>query len=129
MSITADDLIAVLEKALDADAQLSTPESAGFATDAIRDFLAFVQAHGGFEVPTGPTGNEPVHFGSLMGGLVIGAVAAGRSSKEQRYREALERVCDEGDRICGRFPTDQPLGGFADDVRNIARAALKEETP
>ena len=99
VAITADDLIAVLGQALDGEAQMPTPEDAGFAPNAIRDFLEFVEAHGGFEVPTGRTGNEPVHFGSLMGGLVIGAVAAraaapalrkqGAEEERQRVREAL----------------------------------------
>jgi hypothetical protein len=101
-AITADNLIAVLGQALDADAQLPTPEDAGFAPNAIRDFLEFVQAHGGFEVPTGRTGNEPVHFGSLMGGLVIGAVAARAAApairkQEREQVEKLERALEEAE--------------------------------
>lgn len=139
MRITADDLIAVLEKALDADAQLPTPESAGFATDAIRDFLTFVQSHGGFEVPTGPTGNEPVHFGSLMAGLAIGAVAAGRSSNEQRYREELQSLlalCQErkndAEGATGTVTPDRYLGKaevFDLLARRIERVLFSDPAP
>ena len=90
-AISADDLIAVLERALDAEAQLPTPEDAGFVPNAIRDFLTFVQAHGGFEVPVDQTRNEPVHYGSLMAGLVLGAVAAAPALLKQE-RERIEEL-------------------------------------
>jgi hypothetical protein len=75
--ITTDHLMVVFQRALDAEAQLPDPESAGFAPDAIREFLEFVQAHGGFDVPADRRmGRERVQYGSLMAGMVLGAVAA-----------------------------------------------------
>lgn len=119
-AISADDLITVLEQALDAEAQLPTPESAGFETNAIRDFLTFVQAHGGFDVPTGPTGIEPVHFGSLMGGLTIGAVAA-----RQALLSAL--LSDEVVEAAGKAASEQHYFRPYDRItRTILQAAIEQ---
>jgi hypothetical protein len=45
--------------------------------------------------------------------------------REKQLEEALSRICDESDRICSHFQETTPIGGFADDVRNIARTALE----
>jgi hypothetical protein len=61
-------------KSLSREEGLKLAEQVG---EAVMDAAeAFVQAHGSFEVPIDRTGNEPVHFSSLMAGLVLGAVAA-----------------------------------------------------
>lgn len=51
------------------------------------------------------------------------------ADNEEKLREALERICDEADHICSRMPRKAIVTVFADDLRTIARAALREETP
>jgi hypothetical protein len=125
--VNADDLIAVLEKALNAKAQLPTPESAGFAPDAIRDFLTFVDAHGGFEVPISLTENAQVHYGSLMGGLVIGAVAARQALLSALLSdEVIDRCWAE---VFGEEPQPEdfiPELRAKKRVKEVLQAAIKQ---
>jgi hypothetical protein len=70
--ISTEDLRVATDQAHDGEV-LPDPQSAGFEENAIRDYF---QSYPNFAVPIGLEGNEPVHAGSLMAGLAIGAVAA-----------------------------------------------------
>lgn len=123
--ITADDLIAALGRALDAEAQIPTPESAGFATNAIRDFLAFVQAHGGFEVPVSMTKNERVHYGSLMSGLAPALRKQGAEEAEKRCKEVEVESAEMVDRTVDLW-VDR-LRGFVGRLETEVKSRMQRQ--